>query len=200
MLAFGGAVLAASSFGTAALIAPGVNTFSLPEPGPVGATLVATLTVPLTTPTYTGTLTSEVFSGDVSNPLGGLTFTYKIANDPSSAHAITRLAVNGFSGTLTDMSFLAGSGMFNPTLNDRDSTSNVVGFTYIGAPIGGGTIAPGSNTSLMVVQTNAAAFKRTIAITIDGSIATVDSFSPLVPEPASASALLVTAGLLRRRR
>lgn len=191
--------MAASSY--AAIIAPNTNTFALNEPGPVGATLVATQTIPFVTATYTGSLTSTVYSGDVSNPLGGLTFTYQISNATTSAHAITRLAVNGFSGFTTDMSFNNTlGGTLAPTLNDRDAGGNVIGFTYIGAPIGFGTIAAGTTTNLMVVQTNATGYRGTLSNVIDGSIAVVDSYAPVVvPEPATAGVLLA-AGLIRRRR
>lgn len=189
-----------SAMSNAALIAPNTNVFALNEPGPVGGTVVASQTVNYTTATYSGTLTSTVVSGDTSNPLGGLTFTYQISNNTTSAHAITRLAVNGFSGFSTDMSFNNGSGTIAPTLNDRDAGGNVIGFTYIGAPIGGGTIIPGATSNLMVVQTNAAGFRPTLGNVIDGSIAVVDTYAPVViPEPASATALLA-AGLIRRRR
>jgi hypothetical protein len=185
----------------AALITPGQNLFALSEAGPVGATVLATQTIPFVTATYSGSLTSTVLTGDTSNALGGLTFTYAIQNDANSAHAINRLAVNGFVGFATDMSFSGLSGAIAPTLNDRDAGGNVIGFTYIGAPIGPGPIAPGALTNLMVVQTNATNYRATLSNIIDGSIAVVDSFAPVViPEPVSASALLLTAGLVRRRR
>lgn len=194
------AVVLISSAAQAAPIVAGGNAFALPEAGPVGGTVVASLTVPLTTATFTGSLTSQVIAGDVTNPLG-LTFTYQIQNDVGSAHAITRMTVNGFLGSLTDMSYLNASGTIAPTLNDRDASGNVVGFRYVGAPIGPGTIAPGALTDLMVVQTDSLVYGNNLAIVIDGSVATVDSFAPrAIPEPVSAGAALLAAGLLRRRR
>lgn len=198
-VALGTVAIAASA--QAALIAPGGSALAAAEPGPTGGTVLATTTLPFATAGYSGTLTSQVISGDSSNPLGGLTFTYAIQTDPTGTNGITRLAVNGYTGFQTDLSYLAGSGTVAPSLMDRDNTGDVVGYRYVGAPLGAGTIMPGNLTNLMVVQTDAVLWQRNIAIVIDGSSTQVDSFSPLVvPEPASLGALGLVGATLRRRR
>lgn len=196
-----GSTVAVAAVAQAALIPPATNAIALPEAGPVGGTVIATQTLPFATAGYTGTLTSSVVSGDTSNPLGGLTFTYAIQSDATSTNGISRLAVNGYTGFSTDMSYLPGSGTIAATLNDRDASGDVIGFTYIGAPLGNGPILPGALTNLMVVQTNAVNYTREIAIVIDGSISQVDSFAPfVVPEPVTAGTLLLGTALIRRRR
>jgi hypothetical protein len=195
-----GAVLFAS-VAQAALIAPSVNAFALAEPGPVGGAVVANLAFPFAAATYSGVLTSQVISGDASNPLGGLTFTYSITTDATNTHNISRFAVNGYTGFLTDMSYTPGTGTIAATLNDRDASGDVIGYRYVGAPIGLGTIGPGATTNLMVVQTNATNWDENIAIVINGSVTSVNALAPaLIPEPTSATALLALAGLARRRR
>lgn len=185
----------------AALIVPNTNVLAVAEPGPVGGTVVGSLATPFAAAGYSGTLTTEVISGDTSNPLGGLTFTYSITTDVNNTHNISRFAVNGFSGYQTDMSFAAGTGTIAPTLNDRDAGGNVVGYRFIGAPLGAGTIGAGATTNLMVVQTNATGFETQIAIVINGSVTAMNTLAPVViPEPASATAVLALAGLARRRR
>ncbi len=195
------AISAVASTSIAAIVTPGTTVFATAEANPVGGTVLGTITVPFATATYTGTLTSTVISGDTSNALGGLTFTYAIQNNVTSTNPITRLAVNGYAGFTTDMSYLPASGTIAATLADRDAGSNVIGFSYVGAPLGFGKIDPGALTNLMVVQTNATGFQRIPANVIDGSVSFVDSFAPVVvPEPVSAGAIALAAGLLRRRR
>lgn len=199
--AFCGALLAATAFTQAALIAPGVTALALPEADPTGGTVIASQTQPFATAGYSGTLTSQVISGDPSNPLGGLTFTYAIQSNVVGTNAMTRLAVNGYTSFTTDMSYKPGTGTVAATINDRTATGDVVGFTYIAPPLGNGVIVPGALTNLMVVQTNAVAYRPTIAIVIDGAITQVDSYAPMViPEPVSAGAMLLGTALLRRRR
>lgn len=57
-----------------------------------------------------------------------------------------------------------------------------MGFTFVSG------LAPGSNSALLVVQTNAAFYQPTIASLIDGSVASVASLVPTAvntPEPSS---------------
>jgi hypothetical protein len=198
MAALGAVVMAGAA--QAALIVPGASSLGVAEPVP-GGSVVGTLSFPFAAASYSGVLTSEVRSGDPTNPLGGLTFTYSITTDATSTHHISRLTVNGFAGYQTDMSYAAGTGSIAATLMDRDTGGNVVGYRYLGVPLGAGTIAPGATTNLMVVQTNATTWTQTIASVINGSVTSVNALAPaVIPEPASATALLAAAGLIRRRR
>lgn len=180
---------------SAALLLPGTVVLAPNEPNPVGGTVVATVTSPFNTATFNGTLTTQVIQGDTSNTLNGLTFTYKLVNNANSASSIERMTGIDYSTYTTDVSFLGGSGTTPPTTISRSSGSgSVVGFNFAPPP-GSGDLLPGTNSTLLVVQTNAQQFQASSASVIDGSTATVPSFGPFqVPEPASLGMLAL--GLL----
>ncbi len=186
---------------------PGATAFAVGEPDPIGGIVVAGgVPVPFATAQYSGTLTSTVLAGDASNPYGGLTFTYLLTNDAVSSGEIERLTINDYLGFLTDVSFQIPTVDIVPTLNNRSIAGDVLGFTFIGAPVGAGTLTPGTTSALLVVQTDAPLFEPTFASVIDGTVVSVASFGPLVPEPST----LVLAGMglaslplvarMRRRR
>jgi hypothetical protein len=176
--------------------------FAVPEPDPIGGiTIAGGVPVPFATGNLNGTLTSSVIAGDVSNPLGGLTFTYLLQNNAAAIDDIGRLTVNNFAGWLTDVSFQAAAVGVPPLSNDRSpGLGDVMGFTFSSLGGGPGPVPPGQSSMLLVVQTNAPQFTQTFASVIDGSVASVPSFSP-IPEPATLS-LLILGGLamIRRRR
>jgi hypothetical protein len=182
--------------------------FAVGEPDvgiPGGLIIAGGVPIPFVTATFAGTLTSTVISGDASNPYGGLTFVYQVASVvglPSGE--IDRLTVNGYAGFLVDASYqsppLAG---LAPTVNNRDASGDVVGFSFIGLPLGAGTLQPGMTSALLVLQTDAQLYQPTIASVIDGSVAMVASFSPAVPEPGALALGLFAIGaflLCARRR
>ena len=61
--------------------APSANQLAVGETDPTGGTVLSSLSAPFVAGTYSGTLISQVISGDPSNPLGGLTFTYLLTNN-----------------------------------------------------------------------------------------------------------------------
>jgi hypothetical protein len=194
-------VFAATS--SATVINAGQTGFSVNENNPVGGTVLQTLVTPFATANYTGFITSEAISGDTTNPYGGLTFTYSISNDPGSANAITRYSINGFQAYVTDMSFKLGTGNVAPTLNDRDATGGVVGYSFLGQPVGVGVLGANQTTELLVVQTNA--LDRTIRIgnVSNGAVSPVNVLGPaggISPEPTSLAALAGLSLIARRRR
>jgi hypothetical protein len=146
-----------------------------------------------------GTLTTTVISGDTTNALGGLTFVYVLTNDAASPDAIHRITINGFSGFLTDGSYQAAPGQ-KPTSVDRSVNGNVVGFDFIGAPLGFGAILPGTASMPLVVQTNATAFQQSFASVINGTVTTVGTYAPVIPEPMSLGLLTLGLGLVLVRR
>src|SRR5262245_22239930 len=80
---------------TAVPLAVGTTILAVGEPDPTGGVVIAGgLPVPFAAITFSGTLTSTVISGDPSNLLGGLTFTYLLKNDATSSHALGRLTVD----------------------------------------------------------------------------------------------------------
>ena len=199
-------VLCAASNASAALLLPGGAAFAPAEPDPVGGIVVAsTGPVPFATGSFTGVAISEVIAGDPANPFGPgfLTFTYRVVNTDADATPtnIVRVTMSEFDAFLTDVSYLpAAFPSVAPTSVERDALGDVIGYNYTNPPLGLGQIAPGRDSSLLVVQTNAPAFRPGLLSVINGTTATVGSFAP-IPEPA-ALGLLGVAGLalVRRRR
>lgn len=170
---------------------------------PVGGTVIDTMTIPFVAPTFSGSLKSEVIAGDLSNPYGGLTFTYLLTNDLTSPHALGRLTINDFTGFLTDASYgLPNSGTF-PISFDRFNASTVgVSFNSF-LTFGDGPIAPGDTSALIVIQTNSPIYTTTTASVINGSTGSALAFAP-IPEPsicvAAGLGLLFAGWSVRRRR
>ena len=181
----------------ASILLPGVTTVAAGEADPSGPTKIeATLTVPVVAATFSGSLTSTVLSGDISNPFpGGLTFIYELSNDKTSPHAIHRFTVSNFTGFGTDVSFSILSGGTPPTLMDRGPLpGDVVGFTFIGLPLGAGALAPGSTATTFVIQTDATVWTTSKAAVINGSTANVDALAPIaIPEPGTCVMALIGA-------
>jgi hypothetical protein len=202
------AVLAVCLLSARNYAAPLLSGATIPAPGepdPTGGVVqpgtgVAVAFVSPSGPgSFSGTLTTTVISGDPSNPLGGLTFTYRLTNNPGSFAALERMTNLDFNGFLIDASFQIPAAGVVPSLVDRDASGSSDGWSF--NPLGLGAINPGTASALLVIQTNAPAFQQINANVLDGSIAVVSSFGPrIIPEPAS----MAIAGLwilaLRRRR
>jgi len=165
----------------------------VPEPaGPLS--LVAADVQLISTPTFDGVLSSLALSGDTNNPYGGLTFVYILSNVNTSADAIGRLAVTGWTGFLTDAGY---GGLFAPrpapAFMDRDPAGDVIGATFSpnGIDPNADFLSPGLSSRAIFIRTDAPSWKMTDASVIDGSVATVKTLGPAVPEPST----LVLAGL-----
>lgn len=184
----------------AVLLPPGGTVIPAPS-GPVpGGTVIGSLVSPFAVPgVFSGTVSTAVYAGDPTNGLGGLTFLYRIINDPGSSHSIGRTTLNGFGLFQTDVSWMPGS-MRAPALIDRPLPGDRLGFSFFnfgGPPTG--LILPGE-VSYVVVRTDAPSFTFNTGAVIDGDVATVDILSP-VPEPATMAVVgLGFAALARRRR
>jgi len=213
---FGLMLIAAIALGaklaSATIIAPG--TPNAPVNGewkPIGGTVIAGgTTVPIISLNYpdfgfTGTLTTSVISGDITNPYGGLTFTYLITNDAGSISDIDRITINGFAGVLTDISYdLSSSGIDPSGLSRSSGFGTTVGFVFHSPPV-----SPDTASALLVIQTNVLQYYNNVFQVIDGDIAQgmtyaatpLGSGNPL-PEPTTlaVAGMGITSLLIRRRR
>ena len=87
--------------------------------------------------------------------------------------------------------------MAPPVSVDRSLAGKVIGWDYTGSP----GVGPGGNSTLLVVHTNALLFQTVSNSVINGSVASVSSFGPSVPEPATLGlASVAFLGLIARRR
>jgi hypothetical protein len=167
------------------------------EAEPVGASLVDSSTINFSALTFSGTLTSKVWSGDTSNPFGGLTFTYELSNDLISADPIDRFTLSSYAGFLVDASY-NGAGTL-PTAVQRNAAGNQISFNFSG--IGEGILVQGGSTPVLILQTSAATYQNSIAGVINSSTVNVATFAPLaVPEPTTAALLALGAIALGWRR
>ncbi|MHC1763674.1 MAG: hypothetical protein AB9869_05110 [Verrucomicrobiia bacterium] len=190
-------------------ILPGQLIVALGEPDPSGGTVVATLTAPFSPGALSGWLDSSVIVGDVNNPLGGLTFTYKLSNDGASAENIVYFRVGGFDSFGTDVSHSPVFLNVPPFSIDRSADGTVLGFLFLPLPPTS-FLAPGAQSELLVVQTDATAYQPVEAFVIGSasSVASVLGLAPAgakttIPDAGSTLPLLGTSllavGLLARR-
>jgi hypothetical protein len=193
----------------AALLAPGSSITAPAESDPTGGSLslLDSISSPFSTTSFNGTLISSVYSNDTSNPfgLGDLTFTYELilTNGPDSASAVS---IGSFAGFHTDVSYQIPSSIgpgFSPASVSRGPTgSQAVKFDFTG----NGYLPPGTNSALLVVQTDAGAWVFGNATVLDSNGSpNVQALTPTaVPEPACvaliAFGLSAVAGYRRWKR
>jgi hypothetical protein len=175
---------------------------SVPQPvGGPNFAILAQGSTPVTASTFSGTVHWYVLQGVSNSPLPGLTFGYRVENNASSPHAISRIAINGFGATSQlDVGYFNGpAGTVVPSYADRDGTANgVVGFQFASFLLG--EITPGASSKELIIYSNATSWVVAEAGLINGSIATV-AVPAYIPAPGVAG--LVGAGLMlagRRRR
>ena len=191
---------------------PGGSASLFLEPEPVGASLVASTNVSFTgvnffgDTKFTGSLLSQVWSGDSSNPFGGLTFTYILSNDNSSVDAIGRLTLSSFGGYSTDVSFFTNtfSGVIPFNAVRSGGSGDQIDFNLLsGPPNFQHNLLPGESTYLLVLQTSSPVYNIGNASIIDSAVANAVALVPttVVPEPGTLGlATLGLAGLFARRK
>lgn len=186
----------------AALLGAGSTITMSLEAESVCATIVTTASVPFASPNFAGTLVSTVWSHDVSNPFGGLTFTYQVFNDgldgqgSSTSHqfnhgsdTLDRLTFSSYLGFLTDVN-CSGVGIvpFNAV---RNGSGSQISFNFRDPPEQS-TLTPGHRSPLLIIQTDSAFWQNSIAMVVNANTVNVATFAPAaVPEPASATLALV---------
>jgi hypothetical protein len=193
-----GVLLAAGVSNLSAISLLPNSSIALPsEAEPVGATLVTSSTVNFSALTFSGTLISKVWSGDTSNPHGGLTFTYELSNNLVSPDAIDRFTLSSYAGFLVDASY-NGAGIV-PTAVQRNTAGNQISFNFSG--IGEGILIQGGSSPVLILQTDSQTWQDSIGGVINSSTVNVATFAPLaVPEPTSLALVLLGAGAFVWRR
>lgn len=193
-------LIVGTSAASALPLPPSSSVFPLPVGiGTSGGVVIASQTLSFSTPLYSGTLTSQVISGDANNQHGGLTFTFLLSNDASSSSSLNRLTLNGFTNAFSvDASWFGSSPNVAPLAVDRNGTG-VVGFSFNTILPGFLPIAPGTSSTLLILQTDSTTYFNNLASVIDGRVTQVGSFAP-VPTPGVASLLGLGGALAVRRR
>jgi hypothetical protein len=184
-------VLSLTVVASATLIGPGGSTVP-PAGSMAGLSLIASKT-------FAGSTASSCPSGPCTfavsgtewvyaNASGYLTFVYQVSN--TGTDIIEKLTGASYYGFTTDVSYVStAAGQIAPSLADRSSNGSVVTF-YFGSP----DIAAGQTSTLLLIATNAKAYKAGSVGVIDGTgLPFPDMFAPATPEPASF--LLLGAGL-----
>jgi hypothetical protein len=141
---------------------------------------------------FTGSFETAVIT---DNNTGYLTFLYQFSVNSSSPDSIVRMSSTNFAGFTTDAGYytsawftLMGPGSVAPDTVDRSFNGSVVGFNFNQG------VAPGTTTYLLAVVTNAHGWTTGSTQFQDGGVATVKSYAPTVPEPATMT--LLASGLL----
>lgn len=192
-----GTLLIAVSTVQAISLAPNTSILLPSEAEPVGASLMDSSVVNFSALTFSGTLTSKVWSNDASNPHGGLTFTYELSNNQSSADPIDRFTLSSYSGFLVDASYF-GAGIV-PTAVTRNSAGNQISFNFSG--VVEGILVQGASSPVLILQTDSTVWQDSIAGVINSSTVNVATFAPLtVPEPTTAALVVLGALTLGLRR
>ena len=166
--------------------------------------LLAQTNFTFTSASFTGTLTSKVWENDESNPWGGLTFTYKLANNNTDCReSLGLFALRGFEDLLTDINY-SGSGIAPRTVR-RSTDGNQITFGFFNRH-GDETLFPGDTSAWLVIQTGCTDWGLNQLVGLDSLEVIAPAFTPVaVPEPTAtalviASSLVFFATNLRRAR
>jgi hypothetical protein len=176
-------------------LAPGGSIAASAEPFPAaGSSLLATTSVGFSSGSLSGTLISSVYDNDAGNEYGlaDMTFTYEIllTGGPDAASAIS---IGSFAGFLTDVSYDSNGGVAPHTISRDPTGSQAVKFDFSG----NGYIAPGQDSALLVVQTDATAWGSGSASVIDDiGTPSIRSFAPAVPDTTGIGSFILGLGLL----
>ena len=169
---------------------------------------------------YTGTLRSAVYRNSLNNQLD---FYYQFVNNASSVDSISRITMTNFGTFTTNVGFTSqdidgttGGGtpvktnfVQNTTLMQAPSLANrpsqgTLGFNFGDGTVSSDMINPGETSRILVIRTNATNYNNGSTSTINGAIATYQTFAPTaIPEPGTYALMgagLIALGLVRRKQ
>lgn len=191
------AVLVGVCFGvigvSASPLSPGATIQLRLAAEPDDAHLVAQTNFSFTSGSFSGTLASKVWADDESNPLGGLTFTYKLSNSSSCLDSLGLFALRGFANSLVDLNY-SGSGIAPRTVSRSISGSEITFgfFTRHGAE----TLLPGDSSAWLVIQTSCDTWGVNQLVGMDAFEVFAATFAPVaVPEPTTGLLTVVVTAL-----
>ncbi len=170
---------------------------------------------------YTGTLRSAVYRNSLNNQLD---FYYQFVNNSSSVDSISRMTMTNFGtfttnvgftsqdidgttgsagGTAKAVNFSQTGTMQAPSLANRPS-QGTLGFNFGDGTVSSDMINPGETSRILVIRTNATNYNNGSTSTINGAIATYQTFAPTaIPEPGTYALMgagLIALGLVRRKQ
>jgi hypothetical protein len=176
------------------------STFGTPVTGPFLADTGLqqyTATNSLGQSTITGDYRATVYS-DPNNDFcaGCLDFFVAVTSNTASIDDIERITLASFTGFQTDVGYSTGPGSIPagviPTTVDRSSNGSVLGFNFT-VPNG---VAPGQETVVLEIETNATHFMKGTLQIIDSSVASVTAFDPCPVPEAGSLGMTLLGGLL----
>ncbi|MBX7168886.1 MAG: PEP-CTERM sorting domain-containing protein [Pirellulales bacterium] len=175
------------------------------EPDPTGGVIIASMSTPFSIAgSYSGDLISEVISGDPSNPLGGLTFTYCIVVN-TGPNSVSNMTVQNWGGFLADASYKVPlpPGDIAPAVVTRNPAGSVISWSFFPIPQldpNTGFLVAGTKSPFLVLQSDAPNYELAFAAFNDGGITTASTFGPsVVPEPSTVALALTGVGLILSR-
>jgi hypothetical protein len=130
---------------------------------------------------FTGVLNQTVYSDST-----GLLFEYQFSNNSSSPDPIYVLSTSDFAGFTTNVD-ASGSGIGPLSISSAgDTVTYSFGSFQIGnTTLGNGPVLQGSSSDSLWIQTNAQGLTQGTTQLQDGGIASVVTYSPTTPEPAT---------------
>lgn len=180
-----------STFADASLLDPGSTITLRSAHEPEDGHLIAQTNFTFTSASFTGTLTSKVWENDESNPWGGLTFTYRLANDSDCRESLGLFALRGFEDLLTDVNY-SGSGIAPRTVS-RSTDGDQITFGFFNRH-GDETLFPGDTSTWLVIQTGCTSWGLNQVVGLDALEVIAPAFTPAaVPEPTLATFLCLSA-------
>src|SRR5580698_7946928 len=118
---------------------------------------------------------------------GCLDFFVLVESNSTSTDDIERITLASFGSFLTNVGYSVGkgspSGGVDPGSVDRSASGSVVGFNFTSLP----GVAPGQETAVLEIQTNATQFMKGTLQIIDSSVASVNAFEPCATTPEASS-------------